>query len=469
MASAAFLTGHDWSGFLAQDGYYYKYGQALWYIIPFALIDNAAIRYKVMLVINSILTSLIPVIAYHITVKYHFSDKRNAFAISLLTGLFPPMLLYSKYTWAETLLFVIPWLIVMLLLKLYMDDGISGNKICSAAVAALAVYAFMVHQRGMVIVLATTITVLIIAYRRKGRVSIISYMSVLVLGLLIDGNISKWQKMNVYAGAVLEHNTLADFLKPEIYQKMFTLKGIKAIVTPLIGWLYNCTCSTFGLALAGLCLMFGIVVKLMKDKEHKEAKDIIAMQGTLCFLGSLALGLLFFFQSSYGYLDGTQVNRCDHLLFGRYLESSVSMLFYFALVNMHNQYKNTKMLNIVLTIYAGMFIVVAVEILPLMRNVNCYVHSLMAMNIFMNTEGVTKTLDTIPNYTSALFLFGIVSMAVSLLCRMLYKNKMGVVYVLIGILFVYVYIWNSVTVIGVVDDACATKYAQYYLSDGKIP
>lgn len=467
MASAAFLTGHDWSGFLAEDGYYYKYGQALWYIIPFVFLDNAVIRYKVMLVINSMLTSLIPVAAYHIAVKYMIIDKRDAFAISLLTGLFPPILLYSKYTWAESLLFVIPWMIVLLLLKLYMDD-IPRKKLCSAAVAALAVYAFMAHQRGMVIVLATTITILIAACRRKGRISVISYMSTLLLGLLIDMYISKWQKMTVYAGAVLEHNTLADFLKPEIYQKMFTLKGMEAVIIPLTGWLYNCTCSTFGLALVGLGLMTGVIVKFLKDKENQDAEGIIAIQGTLCFLGSLALGLLFFFQSSYGYLDGTQVNRCDHLLFGRYVESSVPILFYFALITMHRKCENRKVLNIVWILYMSMFIVVSVRILPLMRNVNCYVHSLMAMNMFMNTSSVTKTLDTIPNYTSALFLFGIVSLVLSLLIRSIYKNKMKAMYLFIGAFFLYIYVWNSVTVIGVVDDACATKYAQYYLSDGKI-
>lgn len=314
--------------------------------------------------------------------------------------------------------------------------------------AVLAVYAFMVHQRGMVIVLATTITILIIASRRKGRISIISYMSTLVLGLLIDMYISKWQKMYVYASAVLEHNTLADFLQPEIYQKMFTLKGIEAVITPFAGWNYNCTCSTFGLAVVGLCLMLGTVVRFVKDKEHKEVEEIIVIQGSVCFLGSLVLGLLFFFQSSYGYLHGTQVNRCDHLLFGRYVESSVPMLFYYALIKMHRKYENRKVLNIAWILYASMFIIVSVRILSLMRNVNCYVHSLISMNMFMNTTSVTKTLDTIPNYTSALFLFGIVSMALSLLIKIIYKNKMKSVYLLIGTFFVY--------------------NAQYYLSDGKI-
>ena len=114
MATAAYLTGHDWSTFLAEDGYYYKYGQSLWYILPFLLIDHAVIRYKVMLVINSALTALIPVAAYDISVRYMAVDQSDALWVSALTGLFPSILLYNKYTWAETNLLLIPWLILLL-------------------------------------------------------------------------------------------------------------------------------------------------------------------------------------------------------------------------------------------------------------------------------------------------------------------------------------------------------------------
>lgn len=467
MATAAFLTGHNWSSFLAEDGYYYKYGQALWYIIPFLIIDNAVVRYKVMLAVNSMLTAFIPVLSFHISIKYMLVDKSGAFGISLLTGILPSVLLYNKYTWAETNLFLIPWLILLLMSELYdaVQCSVRKKVLYSAGIAALSVYAFMSHQRGIIILIASTIVILWIARCKKGNVSICAYAAVLTAGLAADRLISVWQKANVYAGAVLKHNTLADFLKPEIYQKLFTIRGMKAMLYPFIGWLYNCTCSTFGIAFIGLCFMLIAAVKCIRYKKIENVDNIAAVQGLLCFLGAFALGLLFFFQSSYGYLDGTQVERCDHLLFGRYLESSLPVLFYFGLIKLYTIEKSSKIFNLSLVLDMVMFLFAAVKLFPLMDGVDCYVHSLMSMNLFMDTSSVTKTQDIISNYTAALFLFGVLSAAASQLFRIIFQKRRQSAYLLLACLFLSIYIWNCVTVTGRVDEACATKYALYYLEN----
>ena len=466
MATAAYLAGHDWSDFLVEDGYYYKYGQAFWYIIPFMLIHNVVLRYRIMLVINTALTSFIPVIAYRITMKHKLADRADAFAISLLTGLMPCILLYNKYTWAETNLFLIPWLILFLETKLCEEKSLTvwKKKMYSAVIAFLAVFAFMSHQRGLILVIATTIMILLISYSRKGSVSVHSYLFALVLGLLADRFLSAWQKEHVYVGAVMMHNTLADFLKPEIYQKLFSLKGMEAMIKPFLGWLYNCSCSTFSIALTGLCFMIAASVACIRERRLENVKEILAGQGLLCFLGAFALGLLFFFQSSYGYFDGTQVERCDHLLFGRYLESSLPVLFYFGLIGINSMQPDRKIFNLSLIINAGLFAFVAIELFPIMRNVDCYVHSLMSMNLFMDTAEVTMTRDIIPNYASALFLFGVVSLLAALIIRSIYQKNRYVAYILIGMLFLSIYIWNSLTVTGLVDRECATKYAVFYLN-----
>ena len=113
MATAAYLAGYDWSDFLAADGYYYKYGQSLWYLLPFFLIPHAVLRYRVMLIINSVLTSFIPVLAWRIAEGKLHIEKRTAFLIAFLTGIYPSILLYSKYTWAETNLMVLPWVCLL--------------------------------------------------------------------------------------------------------------------------------------------------------------------------------------------------------------------------------------------------------------------------------------------------------------------------------------------------------------------
>ena len=169
MASAAYLAGYDWSGFLASDGYYYKYGQSLWYLLPFLLIPYAALRYRVMLAVNSALVSLIPVFAWK-TARRLGMEGRDAFAIALLTGFYPPILLYSKYTWAETNLMVLPWIVLFLLLRVY-GKGKEHRIRDSVLLAATIVYAYMSHQRGMVLILAVVLTLIFLelASRRMSQ------------------------------------------------------------------------------------------------------------------------------------------------------------------------------------------------------------------------------------------------------------------------------------------------------------
>lgn len=470
MATAAYLAGHDWSEFLAADGYYYKYGQSLWYIMPFMFINNAVLRYRVMLLINSLLTSFIPVIAYQITHTDELVDSKDAFLISLLTGLMPCILLNNKYTWAETNLMVIPWLILLFESRLFAEQEMAESKrrVYSAAVAVIAVFAFMSHQRGIIIVIATTIIVLLMKHWRKSSILLSYYFISLIIGLILDRFIASWQKEHVYAGALLIHNTLADFLKPEIYQKLFSTKGMGAVFKMFMGWLYNCSISTFGIAMVGIIYMIVVMISGFHRKRI-ESIQIIAGQGLLCFLGAFGLGLLFFFQSSYGYFDGTMVERSDHLLFGRYLESSIPILFYLGLIGIIRSHVVEKLFTLSYFIHCCLFAFVAVCLFPLMKNVDCYVHSLMAMNLFMDTSKITMTRDVVPNYVQALFMFGVLSLIVSLLIWLTYMRKRYITYVLIGVLFIWIYIWNIITVTGRVDVAHATKYAIYYLGTHLLP
>ena len=85
------------------------------------------------------------------------------------------------------------------------------------------------------------------------------------------------------------------------------------------------------------------------------------------------------------------------------------------------------------------------------------------MNLFMDTRAVRRTLDVIPDYAMALFLFGAIAALAYGLFQLVYQRNQTVAYLLIEILFLSVYIRNCITVIGRVDHACETVYAQYYL------
>lgn len=467
MATAAFLLKHDWSEFLAQDGYYYKYGQSLWYLSAFMLVKNPIVRYRIMLVLNSMLTSFIPVICYEISVRYMQIKKETSIYISCAVGLFPSILLYNKYTWAETNLLLLPWLILLLQMKLFLDSDMDKKKarFYSGILALLAVYAFMSHQRGIVIMIATTMTILVMWSVKKQALSLHSYFLCLLLGMLADRMISAWQKAKVYGGAELAHNTLADFLKPEIYQKLFSVEGLAAWSGTFWGWLFQCVCSTFGIAVIGIIFFLIIIGRCFRRKSLETAEDIFALQGGLSFLGAFMLGLLFFFQVMYEYFAGNAVERCDHLLFGRYLESSLPMLLYAGLLYISKNKGARKVITMSVMTHVGLLVFTSIRLLPLMKGVNCYVHSLMSLNLFMKTASVTATLDIIPNYTEAIFAFGIFSLLVSIIFLLMARRNIRAACVMVCAVFLMIYVWNSITVTGRIDRLGMTQYAQFYLQN----
>ena len=101
MGAAAYLTGHDWGDFLVEKGFYYKYGQTLFYLPVFLLFHEPVMRYKALLAVNSVITAFIPVIIYKISTRHLEMDKGDAVAVSFLAGCMPSALLYAKLTWAE--------------------------------------------------------------------------------------------------------------------------------------------------------------------------------------------------------------------------------------------------------------------------------------------------------------------------------------------------------------------------------
>ena len=492
MATAAYLAGYDWSNFLAADGYYYKYGQSLWYLLPFFLIPHAVLRYRVMLIINSVLTSFIPVIAWRIAEGKLHIERRTAFLIAFLTGIYPSILLYSKYTWAETNLMVLPWVCLLLLLKIYgIEERHRGRD--SIFLAVTVVYAYMSHQRGMVLILAVTLTLVCpqftlqrmscmrcvshntscgshsaIPYDEKKGIFWPAYLLTLGAGLLVDFILSGWQKTYVYAGAVMEHNTLRDFLKPELYRKLLSEEGLRVVLDTVVGWLFHSGASTFGCAFLGLLFMIGVVWRWLRGQERQEyGYLVVSLMGLFCYFGALALGLLFFFQDLYGYFDGSRVERCDHLLFGRYLESSVPILLFLGLTVLWGGKKGAgwRLRWMALSLDVCVTLATAFRLLPLMDHVSCYVHSLMALNLFMDTSDITGTLDVIPNYAEALAAFGVLSLLIFifLLCARGKKGRRCSAVVLC-ILFLWIYVYNSVTVTGRVDGCGESRYAEVYLN-----
>lgn len=526
MAMAAYLSGNDFSDFLIEKGFYYKYGQSLFYLPVFFCVHNPALRYKLLLVVNSVITAFIPVIIYKTGIKHLRMSQMDSAFTGLLSGCMPATLLYAKLTWAEPVLFTVPWIIIYIVLELFdvdselkslyneearadsyqgklrlyraysLDDIRSKETLdipvsvmlahndlvkrksrLSILLAFTSTFAFMAHQRGIVVVIAVFMFLLLTRVVYKVHlVNPYGYGIGLVFMLVIDRILDGWLKGTVYRGAELKHNLLSAFLHPEIYQKLFSLRGLVVVARSVFGWLFNSSVSGMGFAILGMFLCIGCFWGLGKRKNYFSIKfKYMALLGSLFYVGAFLLGILFFFEGAYGYWDGSMVTRCDHLVFGRYLESSLPVMMYLGLygitrLSQPGNVVDLREMGIKKTVFIAamvqgvLLIYFTMRVAPVMDGVDSYVHSIMSMNICFDMSGVTLAQDHISNLPMALIIAGIVSLLVYVATCLLFKgNNKRLSYMIHGVLFCYIYLRSFADILYRVDTNAMTDFARYYL------
>lgn len=509
MGAAAFLTGHDWGDFLVEKGFYYKYGQSLFYLPVFLCVHDPVVRYKALLLVNSALMAFGPVLAYRIGERHLAMPSFDAACIALISGCMPAALLYGKLTWAEPSLFLVPWVVLYMLLELESvrnGAGATGRKrLLSALLAWSCAFAFMAHQRGIIVVLGTVLFLIIRAVKdKKPLVSPFVFGANLVVALILDRGLDAWQKLYVYHGAELKHNLLSAFLHIEIYQKLFSPLGLKVVLRTVLGWFFNSSFSGLGISLLGILISFACALGFKKvNVAFPDKFRTICLLGVILYVGALLLGVLFFFETLYDYWQGIAVERCDHLVFGRYLESTLPLMLFaglYALARLSvsggdgsrgddgnpDEIGNCReignnggygecgdicvrkmLLRMSGCVWAVMILLSAFFIAAIaqaMKGIDCYVHSLMSMNICFDMTGVSVTKDVISNLGTAIIVFALVCCILfPLFVALSKRGKIRAVFIITGVLFLYIYLRSFCDILYRIDVRALTDFAQYYL------
>ena len=453
LALGFMIRGENWTQYLIADGYYYKYGQLLFYLPFIILIRNNYILYRVLLLVNAIIVSFLPVCAYEILTQYLGCKKvEKSFQIAVIIGFIPAVLLNSKFIWAESLLLIIPWIIIILFLKL-MDYDVSDSEkwIYSVLIAVLQVYAYMVHTRGIVILIASLLCTILIRFVLKEKnIKFIPYLGVTVILYLVDSLLGAMIRNYLYSGSENLIGETTAFINSEFIKKIMSVSGLKVLGGEIAGWLFASVSSTFGMSCLGLLISIMVLVSVKRWKEYSNQELILTLFVLLSFCGSLMAGVLFFFNDIFEYAGVAVAVRGDKMVYVRYLDpANVCISFiglYYLLVKKST---NTKFC----VFYSGLSFILlqgffVSKIADRINNTIIWAQNLMTVNYFCDIKQSLRggAYSTVGRLSSGIAIFGMIAVMIYIISMMYHKKNR--VFFLINIsCFLVCYFWNAYNVI----------------------
>lgn len=346
---AAFYSGRDWSALMGPISYYYGYIQAIFYAPLFMLFNNPYALYKACLVMNGVLVSLIPLIAYHAALKLGVEKVWQRLAVSISCGCYITYIAHSKFIWNETICSLLPWVLLWVML-MSIDSGIrEGARIgWSVAAGVLLAVCYGAHSRLIAVVIAFVLTVLIVRIFMNRRIFNLPVFFLTGIAAFVGEHFARKSIQSVVWNGNASGNTMeAEYGR---IMGLFEEGGFGRFLSALFGHLYTFATSTVGFGALAFVVFFllifvrigewrrnraGIVIDGVKVYEplsikHRYSARITAV-GIYAFFavgGSLLLSVLFKFNSG-------QIGQIKDLtMFGRYTDNVAPLAVFLVLVYM---------------------------------------------------------------------------------------------------------------------------------------
>jgi len=444
LASAAYFSGKDWSSLVSELAGYYGYGQAILYTPFFLFFKNPIHLYQALIVLNSVIISIIPVLAYKI-IKLSFSmvNEKQAIAISILVAIYPGNLLYSKFAWYEPTLYLLPWLLIWLI-------GKSINHISkksSVAIALVLVFGYMIHGRAIGFIISICLcSILYFMYMRKNFLHVKAFTTVLIAGILLDNVIKNVLMDNLWKinSESQVNNTLASTVQKTL--NFLNFDGLQASVTGSFGQIYYVSSASMGLFLIAASAIVVFVFGFVRGKHRKEdpADERICLLTTI----SLLLYIIGLFISVTFLLGGISdsESRGDYFIYGRYTENLVSPVLALGLciiLTAKVEFKKIFKYSMIIYIFLSGFSIFYLQN-SIMQRSNIAALPILSIMPYINNsvEGLVNLYVTNINF----LLLTIIVLLISLVVFFLFlKNKQLHGIIFISIVYLYTYVSVSTT------------------------
>ena len=430
LANSAYSAGYDWSeAVYSIGGFYYKYGISIIYAPFLAFIDDPFVLYKALMAVNMFFYSFVPVFAYIITKKHLRVERKQSVLFSITAALVPCCVIYQLYAKADVLLIFLPWAVLYIFLELVALKKEQKRKkiILSVALSFFSIYAYAVHTRGLIVIIASVLTIVLAGILiKKCIVNIPAYVGSGIFFILIDRLMVNMFYNGVY-GAYGTSHASAESFEFDYLLKIFSGEGMSTMSKLTGGWLFTGLTGTCGIIAIAV---FGGVVFFVKEykkyfklkkvcknsgsditsdgktekqqdseeetvisKETDPAETVFSIYSVLSLLGVFAMGLLFFFPVVDRYYTEEAIRRSDRVIYERYIAAAFGPAVLYGLYLLHEGQKSIgkKAMNIIRVVsgvfYSVIFIYFMVCCVKYIEGVKGCARNFIALTTFLEVDG----------------------------------------------------------------------------------
>lgn len=333
-AIAAYLNGLDWSPTVSTGGYY-GYFQSLFYVPVFWVTDDPYLRYRLMLIVNGVLVSLIPVIVYCLSRRAFGVKKPAAAVFALLCGMYPSYMLLTKFTWNETMCVLLPWVFALLMFKSLGCEGAVKKQMFSCLGGLTLAASYATHGRMLSLVAAGIVLELVVFFsiKRTRVFSFIGFFGGAAVGLFVDKILKGYFQSalwNVGSGRASPTNTIE-----KMFTQLFGEDGkftVTRFFETLIGHFFYFFSSTWGFgAVCAVAVISAIVLYYRRrnktpvmlengEQDPGSLPYIDDKTAVFCWFSLLITGAAFAVSVLFKCTSSIYEKRMDTTIYGRYTE-----------------------------------------------------------------------------------------------------------------------------------------------------
>ena len=340
---AAFYTGRDWSGIMSEIGYYYGYVQSVFYVPLILMFRSPYAIYKAMLVMNGVMISFIPLIAYHLASKLGIEKVWQKTVIALCSGYYITYIAHSKFIWNESICSLLPWFVIWCVFMAWDRSNKASKFTLSVLTGFMCGVCYAAHPRLVVVVIALALTLLIAGVLFNERIlNLPAFFVVMTVTLITERFCGKIIQQQVWRGNVSNNTPETEI---DRIAGFAAESGLERFFNTLCGHLYTFFSSTVGMgcmALVVFSLLCGVRIyewykyrktspesntKVYEPIKHKFSLRLTVF-GIYAFFtvgGTLLMSALFKFNSSK--IDAVQ----DLCMFGRYTDCVAPLAIFLVL------------------------------------------------------------------------------------------------------------------------------------------